>query len=143
MKMGKWTIIRKDKRIIKQYGDGKSIGYIVEDENFWNNNLAINIHAVQYTGSDLDTDQVEFNDGSENSKFLGNIKIFADEWDKVHTKYLQGIWDNKNLYKKIPNPNITQENPEPMLIIIQEETVEQKTLRLGPRPVDYISIDIY
>ena len=51
MKIGKWTIVVPDKRIIKQYGDGKTIGYIVEDNNFWINNLNSNINAIQYTGN--------------------------------------------------------------------------------------------
>lgn len=122
MKMGKWTIVRADKRIIKQYGDGKSIGYLVDDQNFWNTNLDSTINAIQYTGNNSDFDQVEFNNGNQNTYFSGNIKIFADAWDKEHLKMLQLIWDSNNL---------------------ENETVEEKIVRLGQRPTNYISEDIY
>ena len=143
MKMGKWTIVRVDKTIIKQYGENQSIGYIINDDNFWNNNLSNNIHAIQYTGNELDFDQVEYNDRSPNSKFNGNIKIFADEWDKAHLKNLQNIWDNNNIYESIPNLNITPENPLPFIRVKKEETLEQKELRIGSRPTIYNSLDIY
>ena len=50
MKKGKWSIIVDDKRIIKQYDEGSvaGIGYIIESENFWLNNLNSNIRAIQY-----------------------------------------------------------------------------------------------
>ena len=121
MKMGKWTIVRADKLIIKQYGDGKSIGYFIDDQNFWNTNLDSTINAVQYTGNNSDLDQVEFNNGNKNTYFSGNIKIFADAWDKEHLKSLQLIWDSNSL---------------------QNETIEEKIVRLGQRPTNYISEDI-
>ena len=120
MKKGKWTIIKADKKIVKQYGE--LLGYIVNDNNFWNTNLNSNIHAIQYTGDNSDFDQVEFNDGTKNTYFSGDIKIFADAWDKEYLKDLQLIWDNDNL---------------------KDETVEQKTSRIGPRPINYVSQDIY
>jgi len=121
MKMGKWTIVRADKLIIKQYGDGKSIGYFIDNQNFWNTNLDSTINAIQYTGNNSDFDQVEFNNGNKNTYFSGNIKIFADAWDKEHLKSLQLIWDNNNL---------------------ENETIEEKIVRLGQRPINYISEDI-
>jgi hypothetical protein len=121
MKMGKWTIVRADKLIIKQYGDGKSTGYFIDDQNFWNTNLDSTINAIQYTGNNSDFDQVEFNNGNKNTYFSGNIKIFADAWDKEHLKSLQLIWDNNNL---------------------ENETIEEKIVRLGQRPINYISEDI-
>ena len=121
MKMGKWTIVRADKLIIKQYGDGKSIGYFIDDQNFWNTNLDSTINAIQYTGNNSDLDQVEFNNGNKNTYFSGNIKIFADAWDKEHLKSLQLIWDSNSL---------------------QNETIEEKIVRLGQRPINYISEDI-
>ena len=121
MKMGKWTIVRADKLIIKQYGDGKSIGYFIDDQNFWNTNLDSTINAIQYTGNNSDLDQVEFNNGNKNTYFSGNIKIFADAWDKEHLKSLQLIWDSNSL---------------------QNETIEEKIVRLGQRPTNYISEDI-
>jgi hypothetical protein len=122
MKIGKWTIVVTDKLIIKQYGDGQSIGYTVDDNNFWNNNLNSNIHAIQYTGNNSDFEQVEYNDETKHSNFTGDIKIFADAWDKEHLKYLQLVWDNNNLV---------------------QETIEQKSNRLGSRPTNYTSENIY
>jgi hypothetical protein len=141
MKKGKWTIVKADKKIIKQYGE--LLGYIVNDDNFWNTNLNSNIHAIQYTGDNSDFNQVEFNDGTKNTYFSGDIKIFADVWDKEYLKDLQLIWDNNNIYETIPNPNSTPENPKPDITVAKEETTEQKTSRIGPRPISYVSQDIY
>lgn len=122
MKIGKWTIIRPDKRIIKQYGDGQTIGYTVEDENFWSSNLDPSVHAIQYTGNNSDLDQVEFNNGNKHTFFSGDIKIFADAWDNEHLKNLQKNWDRNSL---------------------ENETAEQKIVRVGPRPTTYTSENIY
>jgi hypothetical protein len=122
MKIGKWTIVRPDKRIIKQYGEGQKIGYVVDDEIFWSTNLDSSVNAIQYTGDNSDLDQVEFNNGNKNTYFNGNIKIFADAWDVEYLKYLQSTWDNNNL---------------------KDETVEAKIVRIGQRPTNYVSEDIY
>lgn len=74
MKIGKWTIVVPDKLIIKQYGDYATRGYVVDDNNFWNNNLSQNIRAIQYTGNNLDKEQVEHNDGSPHTFFLEILK---------------------------------------------------------------------
>jgi hypothetical protein len=58
-------------------------------------------------------------------------------------KHLQLIWDNNNIYETIPNPNSTTENPKPDITVTKEETTEQKTSRIGPRPISYVSQDIY
>jgi hypothetical protein len=145
MKKGKWSIIVDDKRIVKQYDEGSiaGIGYVIESENFWLNNLNSNIRAIQYSGISDDTDQVEYRDGTHNSSFTGNIKIFSDEWDKKHLEQLQLIWDNNNIYETISNPNSTPENPKPDITVTKKETTEQKTSRVGPRPISYVSQDIY
>jgi hypothetical protein len=122
MKLGKWTIVRPDKVIIKQYGDGQKIGYTVENENFWSTNLDPSVHAIQYTGDNTDLNQVEFNNGNKHTFFSGDIKVFADAWDKEHLKNLQAIWDQNNL---------------------ENETEEQKIIRIGSRPTTYISENIY
>jgi len=142
MKKGKWTIIVDDKRIVKQYGDGIGRGYQVLDENFWSS-LNPNIFAIQYTGDVNDFDQVEYRDETKHSNFLGDIKIFADKWDQKHLIELQFIWDNNILYEKIPNPNSTPEDPKQDITVIKEETIEEKTTRIGPRPSVYVSEDIY
>jgi hypothetical protein len=135
MKKGKWTIVVPDKRIIKQYDEGQNqgIGYVIENNDFWISNLSSNIHAIQYTGIDSDFDQVEFNDGSPNSVFKGDINIFAEAWDKEHLLNLQLIWDNNNVYKN------TIENNENILV---KETIEEKITRIGERPKNYNSINI-
>ena len=122
MKIGKWTIVKPDKLIIKQYGDGQTIGHIVEDQNFWSTNLDSSVNAIQYTGDNSDLDQVEFNNGNKHTFFSGDIKIFADAWDTEHLKFLQEKWDIDNL---------------------KDETPEQKIIRLGQKPTNYSSENIY
>jgi hypothetical protein len=142
MKIGKWTIVVDDKRIIKQYGDGIGIGYEILDNNFWSN-LNSNIFAIQYTGDVNDSDQVEYRDETKHSIFSGDIKIFSDKWDEQYLLNLQNIWDNNYIYEEIPHPKSTLENPRPNILVIKQETIEQKTTRLGPRPSIYISENIY
>jgi hypothetical protein len=129
MKIGKWTIIAVDKRIIKQYEN--AIGYEILDNNFWLNNLNQNIKAIQYTNDSNDFDQVEYKDNTPNSIFSGDIKIFSDKWDEVHLLNLQNSWDSSNI-------EITLEDNTK-----RAETIEEKINRLGPRPTTYKSEDIY
>lgn len=148
MKRGKWTIVVPDKRIIKQYDEGlvSGIGHVIESDIFWSNNLAPNIRAIQYTGLINDTDSVEYNDGTHNSSFSGDIKIFADEWDKKHLQYLQSIWDNDNIFKNPPDPNEPIEVRREKInagIYWTPETEVEKINRLGPRPQNYTSSNIY
>ena len=143
MKLGKWTIVVPDKIIIKQYSEEGSKGYVIEDNNFWNNNLSSKVHAIQYTGNNNDFEQVEHNDGTPHASFTGDIKIFADAWDAEHLKKLQKSWDNNFIYESVANNNITPENPLPFKRVKIEETIEQKTSRIGIRPSNYISENIY
>jgi hypothetical protein len=129
MKIGKWTIIAVDKRIIKQYDT--TIGYEILDNNFWSNNLNQNIKAIQYTGDNNDSDQIEYKDNTPNSIFNGDIKVFADKWDEAHLLNLQNLWDNNNI-------EITLADNTKRI-----ETNEEKINRLGSRPVTYKSEDIY
>jgi hypothetical protein len=130
MKIGKWSIIVQDKRIVKQYGEEATLGFIVENNSFWQNNVSSNIKAIQYTGDNLDKEQVEYNDGSPHSHFTGDIKKFADEWDKAYLLKLQNDWDNDTLY----SPDISKS---------KAETEEEKITRIGSRPTSYVSTDIY
>jgi hypothetical protein len=148
MKKGKWSIIVVDKIIVKQYDEGLSagIGYIIESENFWSSNLNSNVKAIQYTGIPDDIDQVEYRDGTHNSVFTGNIKIFSDEWDKKHLEHLQSIWDNNNILKNPTNPKDSQQVQLQKILLGEcniPETQEEKLNRLGPRPQTYNSSDIY
>jgi hypothetical protein len=124
MKIGKWTIVVNDKLIIKQYGNFKGYGYFVNEENFWKTSIENNIRAIQYTGDNLDFEQVEFSDGKDHDFFKGDINIFVKKWEELHLKKLQLDWDLNNLI-----------NQETQGIII--ENSEQKTARIGERPIQY------
>ena len=76
MKIGKWSIIVEDKIIVKQYGEGATIGYVIEDDSFWKNNLSPNVRAIQYSGDNLDNDQVEYNDKTNHSILMEILKFF-------------------------------------------------------------------
>jgi hypothetical protein len=139
MKKGKWSIIVDDKRIVKQYGNGATLGHVVEDNSFWTNLINSRIRAIQYSGDNLDLDQVEFNNGNKNTYFTGDIKIFADAWDKEHLKYLQEIWDSNNIQINLGKTNLDKPNEDQF----REETIEEKIIRIGNRPTSYTSEDIY
>ena len=145
MKIGKWSIIVPDKRIIKQYGEETTLGFIVENNSFWQNNVSSNIKAIQYTGDNLDKEQVEYNDGSPHSHFTGDIKKFADEWDKAYLLKLQNDWDMANLMIVISSndPGFILELQSQNITQHRVETVEEKIARIGNRPTSYASIDIY
>ena len=140
MKIGKWSIIVPDKIIVKQYGEEATWGYVVEDNYFWENNVASNTKAIQYTGNDSDKEQVEFINGSYSTSFTGDIKKFADEWDKKHLLRIQNDWDNNTL-----NILIKPTDPEfkPDINQYRPETEKEKITRIGSRPTLYSSIDIY
>lgn len=140
MKIGKWSIIVPDKRIVKQYGEGANWGYVVEDNFFWENNVSLNVKAIQYTGDNSDKEQVEFTDGSYSTSFTGDIKKFADEWDKKYLLKIQNDWDNATL-----NILIGPTDPEfkPDVDQYRPETEEAKIARIGSRPTSYASTDIY
>jgi hypothetical protein len=138
MKIGKWSIIVEDKRIVKQYGEGATFGYVVEDDSFWKNNLASNVRAIQYTGDNLDSDQVEYNDGTNHSIFNGDIKIFSDKWDEQHLLKLQNDWDNNIEYINLGKTNPEKPNEDQF----RQETIEEKIIRIGNRPTSFKSEDI-
>jgi len=138
MKIGKWSIIVEDKRIVKQYGEGATFGYVVEDDSFWKNNLASNVRAIQYTGDNLDSDQVEYNDGTNHSIFNGDIKMFSDKWDEQHLLKLQNDWDNNIEYINLGKTNPEKPNEDQF----RQETIEEKIIRIGNRPTSFKSEDI-
>jgi hypothetical protein len=138
MKIGKWSIIVEDKRIVKQYGEGATFGYVVEDDSFWKNNLASNVRAIQYTGDNLDSDQVEYNDKTNHSIFNGDIKIFSDKWDEQHLLKLQNDWDNNIEYINLGKTNPEKPNEDQF----RQETIEEKIIRIGNRPTSFKSEDI-
>jgi len=143
MKIGKWSIIVEDKIIVKQYDKEASYWFYITDNSFWENNVSSNVKAIQYTGDNLDKEQVEYNDGSSHSHFTGDIKKFADEWDKKYLLKIQNDWDNANLkILMVPtDPEFKIEVSD--LPQYRTEREEEKIARIGNRPTSYTSVDIY
>jgi hypothetical protein len=130
-----WTIVFEDKLIIKNYAEGASegIGYVINDDSFWNDSKFSNIWAIQH-GNSITSDEVEYRDTTPHSSFadanIGDISQFSSKWDSEHLAKLQSDWDNDN--------NHTYDDSEPP-VIIQEETNAEKITRLGARPTSYSS----
>ena len=124
-----WTIVFEDKIIIKNYAEGASegIGYVINDDSFWNDSKFSNIWAIQY-GNSITSDEVEYRDETPHSSFadanLGDISQFSSRWDSAHLTQLQLNWDNNNIY----NEDGTS-----------AENSEEKINRLGARPTSYSS----
>ena len=116
-----WSVIFEDKTIVKQQGDGAGIGYIINDDDFWNQSKFSNIWAIQHGTTDPN-DEVEYRDTTPHSSWtdanLGNIQDFIDRWDAAHLAELQSEWDENN---------------------VEGETSEEKVERLGSRPTTYSS----
>jgi hypothetical protein len=124
-KHGNWTIVFDDQMIIKrinEFNEENALGYQCGGTDFWNQAKFSNLHAIQFTNDNEDNDQVEYKDTRPNSAYdvntLGSFQQFIDLWDSKHLSILQENWDNNN---------------------IQEETPEQKVIRLGERPISYTS----
>jgi hypothetical protein len=120
---GSWTIVFEDKMIIKNYAEGASegIGYIINDDAFWNDSKFSNIWAIQY-GNLVVSDEVEYRDETPHSSYaeanLGDISQFSSKWDSAHLAQLQSNWDGDN---------------------VDGETEAEKIARLGARPTSYSS----
>ena len=126
---GNWTVIFEDKMIIKNYAEGanEGVGYIIDNDSFWNDSKFSNIWAIQY-GTSNTSDEVEHRDETPHCSYadanLGDISQFSNKWDEVHLNVLQDNWDNDNLVDEEGNPT---------------ETEAEKITRLGPRPTSYSS----
>jgi hypothetical protein len=120
---GNWTIVFDDKLVIKNHAEGASegVGYIINDNAFWNDSKFSNIWAIQY-GNSITSDEVEYRDSTPHSSYaeanLGDISQFSSKWDSVHLVKLQSDWDNNN---------------------VDGETEAEKIARLGARPTEYSS----
>ena len=118
-----WTVVFDDKIIIKNYAEGASegVGYIINDDAFWNQSKFSNIWAIQH-GNSVTLDEVEYRDETPHSSFadanIGDINQFSSKWDSAHLSKLQGDWDNDN---------------------VDGETEAEKITRLGARPTSYSS----
>jgi hypothetical protein len=126
---GNWTVIFEDKMIIKNYAEGanEGIGYIIDNDSFWNDSKFSNIWAIQY-GTSNTSDEVEHRDETPHCSYadanLGDISQFSNKWDEMHLNVLQENWDDDNLVDEEGNPT---------------ETEAEKIARLGPRPTSYSS----
>ena len=120
---GNWTIVFDDKLVIKNHAEGASegVGYIINDNAFWNDSKFSNIWAIQHETSST-SDEVEYRDSTPHSSFadanIGDISQFSSKWDSAHLAQLQSNWDNNNVYG---------------------ETDAEKITRLGARPTSYSS----
>jgi hypothetical protein len=119
-----WTVVFEDKMIIKNHAEGanEGIGYVINDNDFWNQSKFSNIWAIQ-SGTSNSSDEVEYKDETPHSSYidanLGDISQFSDKWDSVHLTKLQSDWDNNN--------------------VDGGETDAEKITRLGARPTSYSS----
>jgi hypothetical protein len=117
-----WTVIFKDKSILKHVGDGAGISYEIDnDVDFWNQSKFSNIWAIQY-GTSITSDEVEYRDTTPHSSFadanLGSFQDFINKWDSAHLAQLQTDWDDNNF---------------------DGETEAEKINRIGARPTNYSS----
>ena len=118
-----WTVVLEDKMIIKNYSEGSSegIGYIIDDDTFWNQSKFSNIWAIQH-GTSVTSNEVEYRDSTPHTSYadanIGDINQFSSRWDSAHLAQLQENWDNDN---------------------IEDETADDKIARLGARPTSYSS----
>ncbi len=118
-----WTVVFEDKCIIKNYAEGatQGIGYIISDDSFWSDSKFSNIWAIQH-GTSVSSDEVEYRDETQHTTYadanLGDISQFSSKWDAAHLSHLQNGWDNDN---------------------VEDETADEKIVRLGARPTSYSS----
>jgi hypothetical protein len=118
-----WTVVFDDKMVIKNFAEGASegVGYIIDDNDFWNLAKWSNIWAIQY-GTPNPSDTVEYKDETPHSTWedanLGDFSDFTSRWDSAHLTKLQADWDDNN---------------------VDEETESDKISRLGARPTSYSS----
>tara|TARA_R100001015_G_scaffold13494_1_gene5967 strand:+ start:448 stop:822 length:375 start_codon:yes stop_codon:yes gene_type:complete len=118
-----WTVVMEDKLVLKNFaeGAGEGIGYIINDDSFWNQSKFANIWAIQY-GTSNPNDTVEYRDETPHSTWeasnLGDFSGFITKWDAAHLAQLQSDWDEN---------------------IVEDETESDKIARLGARPTSYSS----
>tara|TARA_R110002020_G_scaffold207901_1_gene413489 strand:+ start:247 stop:543 length:297 start_codon:yes stop_codon:yes gene_type:complete len=84
-----WTVIFDDKKILNQSvtDEGQPIGYVINDDAFWNQSKFSNIWAIQY-GTSVASDAVEYRDDTSHSEYdsavLGDFQEFIDRWNTAH-----------------------------------------------------------
>ena len=127
-----WSVIFEDKCVVKNVGDASGNGYVLVDDNFWNQSKFSNIWAIQYENS-VASDQVEYRDQTPHTSYadanLGDFQEFITRWDAAHLTRLQNDWDNDG-------PIVTHNEDGS---VASTETEEEKIARLGARPTSYSS----
>lgn len=130
-----WTVVFVDKMVIKNYAEGavEGVGYVINDDSFWNQSKFADVWAIQYVEDNLDhNDTVEYNDGKPhatwNNANLGDFQPFIDKWDEAHLAKLQGDWDHATIVTYNEDGSVAT-----------TESVEDQTARMGPRPTSYSS----
>ena len=133
-----WTVVFDDKMIINQSvknENNSSVGYIIDDDAFWNDAKWSNIWAIQYKHDDHDyNDTVEHRDTTPHKTWteagLGDFQSqFIDKWDAAHLAQLQADWDNDDA--EVEDPEGSGD--------YRPETTDEKIARLGARPTSYSS----
>ena len=130
---GNWTIVFEDRMIIKNHAEGanQGIGYVINDDAFWNQSKFSNIWAIQ-SGTSNSSDEVEYRDETSHSSYvdanLGDISQFSSKWDAAHLAKLQADWDNDVIETFDDEGNLTS-----------TESEADQISRKGPRPTSYSS----
>ena len=126
-----WSVIFEDKCVVKNVGDASGNGYVLVDDNFWNQSKFSNIWAIQ-SGTAISSDEVEYRDDTPHSTFadanIGDISQFSTKWDAAHLTQLQANWDEDVQYTTDAEGNVTS----------TESEADQIT-RKGARPTSYSS----
>jgi len=111
------TVIPSDKQIYLETSDtqfpNRRCHIIDNDQEFWNN-VDPRIHAIQYHSDGLK--QIEYKNPREDVVItdMATIQKYIDRFNLTEQTYQSQLaWDNNN---------------------VDDETLEQKVTRLGPRP---------
>tara|TARA_A100001201_G_scaffold140165_1_gene132959 strand:+ start:560 stop:904 length:345 start_codon:yes stop_codon:yes gene_type:complete len=103
-----WTVVFDDRCIIKNNGAESGTGYVINDDNFWNQSNFSNMWAIQY-GTTPSTDEVEHRDETPHATWAStglDFQPFIDKWDAAHLEQLQANWDadDRDESEKGPRP---------------------------------------
>ena len=132
-----WTVVFDDKMIINQSvknENNSSVGYIIDDDAFWNDAKWSNIWAIQYKHDDHDyNDTIEHRDGTAHGTWtesgLGNFRDqFVSKWDSAHLSQLQADWDTDVIITYNEDGSVAS-----------TESEADQVARKGERPSSYSS----
>ena len=125
-----WTVIFEDKSVVKNNGAETGTGYVINDNDFWNQSKFSNIWAIQYENTTV-SDQVEHRDETAHCSYadanLGDFQEFINRFDAAHLADLQSQWDQDVIITTDSEGNeIT-------------ESESDQIARKGARPTSYSS----